>query len=714
MKKMDLASLRPMNQEPLLILKNKYKLVEYLEEIGPKTFENPIDDTMLSVISHKCSKLSKMNLQGEPVIDGIEAMLFKCTTLHTLKVSDCKDVVKIHFPIAYKFKKIVLNNLFISDITVEYLKNCTNLTKLRLTRCPHISDQALESLSKETTSLKYLSLEGSEGITQKGVEKILKYCTRIQDLDLTNCRNIKDLTLPIEASKLQVLILEGTRISHPLFTSLLLLGDLQRKLCMPSHKLPNKEKKERLEKGVVQLTRAFDKDHSAPLTSLALRTLGEIKKMQSQFEKKSIAYEKLSEAENHLLEAIKLDSKEDATTYRLLGDVYRMQKSLSSLLEVKISDEKKLLEDAKYHLEKSQTLDPNHPITTLLLEDINRMQTNNKQIDELKAHLDKSKESTRIDISQYKNVVDDQILKSISNNANLKELNLAGCTLITHQGIEFFLQHCPSLQELNLTNCNGIADLHLPIEASKLEVLHLQGTSILKPKLASHWMLGDLQRLQSDSLIGEKKAEKLEKAEQYYKKALALDPKYFDALLGLGVVQMARSSFEDAKKTLEAALEQQPKDHKCLIKLGTLHTHLSSKLYKEKKENEVLEELEKALNYFMDALKTKPLHITTLLRCGIVKKDIAARQREEKMKTLEEASSYLTTAANITKDTHFDILYHLIEVLLLQCEGKIEKDKAQFLKVAKEKIDNACSLQASEQKKIKLETLIKKYNRLIS
>src|SRR3990167_9129298 len=111
MKKMDLASLRPMNQEPLLILKNKYKLVEYLEEIGPKTFENPIDDTMLSVISHKCSKLSKMNLQGEPVIDGIEAMLFKCTTLHTLKVSDCKDVVKIHFPIAYKFKKIVLNNL---------------------------------------------------------------------------------------------------------------------------------------------------------------------------------------------------------------------------------------------------------------------------------------------------------------------------------------------------------------------------------------------------------------------------------------------------------------------------------------------------------------------------------------------------------------------------------------------------------------------------
>ena len=88
---MDPVFLKTVDLESLLKLKNRYKLVENLEEISRETFINPINDDMLFVISEKCSKLFKMNLQESCVTNnGLKEIFRRCTKLHTLKVNGCK------------------------------------------------------------------------------------------------------------------------------------------------------------------------------------------------------------------------------------------------------------------------------------------------------------------------------------------------------------------------------------------------------------------------------------------------------------------------------------------------------------------------------------------------------------------------------------------------------------------------------------------------
>ena len=508
------------NLESLLSSKDRYKFVEDLEKIGPESFTKPIDAPILSDVFERCTKLTTIHLDEIEVTQELSKVLASFIKLSALKISNCKNTEELEeFPIW------------------DIIKGYTNLTKLTLTHCPKISDQSLKILGQKAPPLNYLNLEGSKKITQKGVEVILKNCTHLQELDVTDCRNIKDLVLPIEATNLRVVILEGTPISHPLSTSFLLLGDLQRKLCMTANNLKNEEKKKRLKDGVIQLSRAIQNypNSETMRISVALRILGDIKKMQSQFEEKNRGCDQLKEAEQALLEAKRL-APNDATTYRILGEIYRMRSVLARNLDP--FEEGKLLSAAISHLEISKNLNPYDPITTLLLDDIKRLQTKNQSKKEKKeneaatqqeilpqAYLQKIENSKELDLSPFNYVVTDQTLQAIQDKAKgtLEKLNLKGCIHVNQKRVELLLQHCTNLQKLDLTACTQIVDLQLPIEARNLEELYLENTGIVKPNYASHSKLGALQRLQSDSLIGDGKTNKLNKAKGNFLKALEED-----------------------------------------------------------------------------------------------------------------------------------------------------------------------------------------------
>lgn len=114
------------------------------------------------------------------------------------------------------------------NLNVIRLKNCRNITDqsidtlsqhcplsiLHLAGCSEITNFGLDCLASNNSAntLKNLSLMGLVNITDDGVEKLVKACTNLAQLDMMNCRqismNLRIKLAPIDVSEKSVLELK--------------------------------------------------------------------------------------------------------------------------------------------------------------------------------------------------------------------------------------------------------------------------------------------------------------------------------------------------------------------------------------------------------------------------------------------------------------------------------------------------------------------------
>ena len=94
----------------------------------------------------------------------------KCEALETLDLSGCMNV-----------KNATL---------VTLAKYARNLTSLNFSSCAIINDEALNALSKKVTSLTSLCL-ASTAVTDAGVKSIVQANTKLTDLNLELCENLR-------------------------------------------------------------------------------------------------------------------------------------------------------------------------------------------------------------------------------------------------------------------------------------------------------------------------------------------------------------------------------------------------------------------------------------------------------------------------------------------------------------------------------------------
>lgn len=175
-----------------------------------------------------CPKLHTLNLSYcKHITDRSMAHLaaHACTRLQSLSLTRCTSISDAGFQswASYKFEK--LTNLCLADCTylsdnaivalVNAAKNLTHLDlsfccalsdtatevvalglprlkELRLAFCGSaVSDGSLESVALHLNELEGISVRGCVRVTGKGVENILRGCSRLEWVDASQCRNLE-------------------------------------------------------------------------------------------------------------------------------------------------------------------------------------------------------------------------------------------------------------------------------------------------------------------------------------------------------------------------------------------------------------------------------------------------------------------------------------------------------------------------------------------
>lgn len=145
-----------------------------------------MDDKCLRVIGEKLgTTLEYINLEACRLVSdlGVSFLANSCPKLTVLRLKNCRDIT----------------NRSIEAVA----KNCP-LNTLHLAGCNEVTNYGLDCLATYSfATLERLSLMGLSNITDDGLEKLIKACSQLSQLDLMNCRQIS-LNLKLKLSEIDV------------------------------------------------------------------------------------------------------------------------------------------------------------------------------------------------------------------------------------------------------------------------------------------------------------------------------------------------------------------------------------------------------------------------------------------------------------------------------------------------------------------------------
>lgn len=129
---------------------------------------------------------------------SISYVLLQCKQLRVLDLSNlnaCDQDLEELSGKNYNLREIYLSDAQISDKGIDKLvRFFPKLQIINLENCEHITDVSLESISTHCAELCELNLAFCERITAKGVRSILTLCTNLVELDLTDFQKL-DLSI---------------------------------------------------------------------------------------------------------------------------------------------------------------------------------------------------------------------------------------------------------------------------------------------------------------------------------------------------------------------------------------------------------------------------------------------------------------------------------------------------------------------------------------
>jgi len=79
----------------------------------------------------------------------------------------------------------------ITDSTLFKIENCNNMTVLKLSS-KNVSNEGIFQVARGCTNLITINLNGCELLTDESIKSLSKFCTQIQNLSISCCKNIKN------------------------------------------------------------------------------------------------------------------------------------------------------------------------------------------------------------------------------------------------------------------------------------------------------------------------------------------------------------------------------------------------------------------------------------------------------------------------------------------------------------------------------------------
>ncbi|XP_064631251.1 F-box/LRR-repeat protein fbxl-1-like isoform X2 [Lineus longissimus] len=159
-----------------------------------------MSDSSLSMIAEHCPNLHTLDLLGSSKITklSVEKVFQNLRKLKNLDISYCPKLqnqpdVHVLTQMPSTLQELSLCGVFITDrdILVSAVQRLENLRKVRLCGVPSLDDDALEEILKAVGgNLERLDLSGCREITDHGLRAITKYCHSLEELDLTQVKNV--------------------------------------------------------------------------------------------------------------------------------------------------------------------------------------------------------------------------------------------------------------------------------------------------------------------------------------------------------------------------------------------------------------------------------------------------------------------------------------------------------------------------------------------
>ncbi|KAJ0088609.1 hypothetical protein Patl1_32899 [Pistacia atlantica] len=157
-----------------------------------------ISDKSLQLVADNYQEIESLNLTRcvKLTDGGLQKILLKCSSLKSLNLyalSSFTDEAynKISLLSHLRFLDLCgAQNL--SDEGLACIAKCKNLVSLNLTWCVRITDVGVIVLAQGCTSLEFLSLFGIVGVTDKCLEVLSSFCSKmLTTLDVNGCVGIK-------------------------------------------------------------------------------------------------------------------------------------------------------------------------------------------------------------------------------------------------------------------------------------------------------------------------------------------------------------------------------------------------------------------------------------------------------------------------------------------------------------------------------------------
>ncbi|XP_052800597.1 F-box/LRR-repeat protein fbxl-1-like isoform X2 [Mya arenaria] len=129
----------------------------------------------MDVIGKHCPSLQELDLTSVKVTDiSLKNLVSRCTNLRRLWLRKCFHV---------------------TDKGVRYvLSVCSQLAYLDLSDMPVISGQCFKKVSREHSALKSVILTNNHSVSDAGMSQLVSRCSQLEELNISNCLNISSAT----------------------------------------------------------------------------------------------------------------------------------------------------------------------------------------------------------------------------------------------------------------------------------------------------------------------------------------------------------------------------------------------------------------------------------------------------------------------------------------------------------------------------------------
>jgi hypothetical protein len=459
------------------------------------------DDKVLEIIASKYSHLKKFHLDSNFLItdQGIRTLLQSCTQLESLSIVRCpalvdpfsgiksKHVALKHLQIRWSWwlnpeaatsiaiaapniTKLTLKELSViyklEDSVIGLIKTYKNLTSLNLS-LHRITNITITAIGQHLKSLKYLKLDECNPINSDALITLSKGCSQLKYLSLVgNEQAITDTLL--EALKSHCVHLEHIRV------------DLETNLIIKAQTLVN-------------LSQKCTKLKQMPFacsSTLNDKNFQEIVSHATNLEKLSLyAHEQFTDA--YLQTAAdrlpNLRALEIVECHSFLGySLLTMAKKCPNLVHLGFSN--------------CEVLDPARLIH--MLKELPKLKTfyfnaSYQATDDLLHTLSKScPKLKKLNLEGCQRITDKGLIAIASNLLNLEFLNIKSCTLVTLKGLRAIAQNCSKLYDLSMAisifqnirsfDITSQVTAFIPFPSLRtLEIEDSQRVNLVKPPLSS-------------------------------------------------------------------------------------------------------------------------------------------------------------------------------------------------------------------------------------